>query len=68
MLKKLNTNIILAFCTSCAMIAFAFYQRYETSITVPVVAFYIAAAIISLLPVFYALLRRRICRKTPSVG
>lgn len=62
MLKRLNANIILALCTSCTIIAFAFYQRYEGSVTVPAVAFYGAAAVICLLPVLYALLRHKICR------
>jgi len=35
MFKKLNSNIIIALCTSGAMIAFAFYQRYVPSGTVP---------------------------------
>jgi len=62
MLKRLNVNIIIAFCTSCAMIAFAFYERYAASGTVPAVAFYGAAAVICLLPALYALLRHKICR------
>ena len=31
MLKKLNANIIVALCASCAIIAFAFYERYAAS-------------------------------------
>jgi hypothetical protein len=62
MIKRLNANIIIALCTSCALIAFAFYQRHEASGTVPAVAFYVAAAVICLLPVLYALLRRKSCR------
>jgi uncharacterized membrane protein YqjE len=66
-LKRLNGNIIIALCTTCAIIAFAFDQRYEAAITVPAVAFYVAAAIICLLPVFYALFRRKTCRnRTPQ--
>jgi hypothetical protein len=59
MLKRLNGNIITALCTACAMIAFAFYERYKTSVAVPTVAFYGAAAVICLLPVLYARLRRK---------
>ena len=59
MLKRLNSNIITALCTACAMIAFAFYQAY---ITVPAVALYVAAAIICLLPVVCAPLFRKACR------
>jgi hypothetical protein len=62
MLKKLNSTIIIALCTSAALIAFAFDQRYEASVTVPAVAFYVAATVICLLPVLYALLRRKTCR------
>ncbi|HTF66200.1 MAG TPA: hypothetical protein VK638_26300 [Edaphobacter sp.] len=62
MLKKLNSTLIIALCTSAALIAFAFYERYEASGTVPAVAFYCAAAVICLLPALYALLRHKICR------
>jgi hypothetical protein len=62
MLKRLNVNIVIAFSTSCAMIAFAFYERNEASGTVPEVAFYGAAAAICLLPVLYGLLRHKVCR------
>ena len=31
MFKRLNGNIIIALCTACAMIAFAFYERYEVA-------------------------------------
>jgi hypothetical protein len=62
MTKRHNADIIVALCTSCALIAFAFYQRSEASGTVPAVAFYVAAAAICLLPVLYAILRRKICR------
>ncbi|HEY6272050.1 MAG TPA: hypothetical protein VIX19_08660 [Terriglobales bacterium] len=56
MLKKLNANIILALCTSCALIAFAFYERYAASHIVPTVALYGAA------PAIYILLRHKVCR------
>ena len=62
MLKKLNANIIVALCASCAIIAFAFYERYTASRIAPAVAFYIAAAVICLLSVFNALLRHKVCR------
>jgi uncharacterized membrane protein YqjE len=63
MLKKFNSTIIIALCTSFAIVAFAFDQRYRASVTVPAVAFFVAAAIICLLPVFYALFRCKTCRK-----
>jgi hypothetical protein len=68
MLKRRNSTTIIAFCTSATLITFAFYQRYEGPVTVPTDAFYIAAAIICLLPVFHALIRHKSCRnKTPNV-
>jgi len=69
MLKRLNTRIIIALGASCALIAFAYYQRYEGPIAVPVGVFFIAAAIICLLPVFYALFRCKACEnKIPKAG
>jgi hypothetical protein len=69
MLKRLNANIIIALCTSCAIIAFAFYERYEASGTVPAVAFYGAAAVICLRPVLYALLCHKTCQnKMRNIG
>jgi len=54
MLKKLNSNLIIAAATSAALIAFAFDQRHEPTHTLPEIAFYLAAAVICLLPVIYA--------------
>jgi len=69
MLKRLNANIIIAFCTSCALIAFAFYERYEGPIQVRATTFYMAAAVICLLPVVYGLLRCKTCRaQIPKAG
>jgi hypothetical protein len=62
MTKRRNADVIVALCTGCALIAFAFYERYEASGTVPAVAFYVAAAAICLLPVLYAILPHKICR------
>lgn len=62
MFKKLNANIIVALCASCATIAFAFYERYAASRIVPAGAFYVAVAVICLPRVFYALLRHKRCR------
>lgn len=65
MLKKPNSTIIIALCTSAALIAFAFDQRVTLSAT----AFYIAAAVICLLPVLYAVLRCKTYRnKTSNVA
>jgi hypothetical protein len=62
--KKLNGNTFIAFVTGLAIVAFAFYQRQEGAVIVPTVAFYLAAAIICLLPVLYAVIRHKTCRKT----
>jgi len=63
MLKKLNANIIVGLCASCAIIAFRFYERYAASPIVPAGAlFYVVAAAICLPRVFYALLRHKVCR------
>jgi len=61
MLKRLNANIIVALCASCALIAFAFYERHAASPIMPADAFYVAA-VICLPRVFYALLRHKVCR------
>ena len=63
MLKRPNPNIIIALCTSGAMIAFACYQRYAPSGTVPEFALYVAAAVICLLPVIYAFVRCKLHTK-----
>jgi hypothetical protein len=63
------TIIAIALCTSAALIAFALNQRQEASVTVPAVAFYVAAAIICLGSEFYVRLRSKNCRnKTPKLG
>jgi hypothetical protein len=61
MFKTFNSNILVALCISAALVAFAFDQRYKASVNIPEVAFYLAAAAICLLPVFYALLKRKSC-------
>ena len=63
MLRRLNSSLITALCTGCAIIAFAFYQAY---VTVPAVALYVAAATICLLPVVYAPACRKACRNKAS--
>jgi hypothetical protein len=67
MTKRFNSTIIItALCTSCALIAFA---RYEAFAKVSAAVFYVAAAVICLLPVVYALLRHKSCTaKMPNVG
>lgn len=69
MLKRTNPTIVIALCTSCAIIAFAFYQRSAPSVIVPTVVFYLAAAVICLLPALYALVHCKTSRiKKPNMG
>jgi len=63
MLRRLNANIIIALWASCGIVAFAFYERYRASEKAPAAVFYVAAAVISLLPVLSALWRHRNCNK-----
>jgi hypothetical protein len=67
MFKKRNSTIVIALFTSAALIALAFYQRYEGPIPVPADAFYAAAAIICLLPVFFPRLRHKSCRNKRAI-
>lgn len=64
--RRFDSNIITALCTACAMIAYAYYHTY---IAVPATAFWVAAAVISLLPVGYRLVSRKACRnRTTTAG
>lgn len=62
--KKFNSTTFIALCTGGALMAFAFGQGYEPHFTLPAVAFYLAAAVICLLPVFAALVRRKVCARS----
>jgi hypothetical protein len=62
MKRILNVNFIIALFTGCALIAFAFCQRYGISGIPSETALFCAAAGICLLPVFYGLLRHKTCR------
>lgn len=67
MLKKINSNILIALCTSAALIAFAFDQRHKSPvITMSEVSLFVLAAIICVLPVLYALLRCKAWRNKTS--
>jgi hypothetical protein len=68
MIKKFSSNMFIALCTSSALIAFSFYERHDTSRTVSTSALFVAAAVICLLPVLYALVRREICRNKRANG
>lgn len=61
MLVKRRMHIVVALSTSCALIAFAVYQRHHP-VAIPPVVFFVAAAIISLLDVVYGILRHKSCR------
>lgn len=62
MLKKSTQTIVIALCTSAALIGFAFYQRYVGSVPVSEVTLFVAAAILCASPVVYARLRCKTCR------
>lgn len=64
LIKKFNSTTFIALCTGGALMAFAFGQGYESHFAVPAVAFYLAAAVICLLPVFTALVRRKVCARS----
>lgn len=66
MFDKLNPIVIVAFFTSVALIAFAFYQRHGASVPISAVRLYVAAAIICLSPVVYARVFRKTCRNKTS--
>lgn len=57
MIGKRNDNYLIAFCTACAMVGFALYEQYGGRVAVTSTGFFIAAAVICLLPVVYGLLR-----------
>jgi hypothetical protein len=63
MFKRLNSTLITALCTGCALIAFAFFQAH---ITVPAAALDVAAATICLLPVIFAPACRKAYRNKTS--
>jgi hypothetical protein len=66
MFKRLNSTIITALCTACALIAFAFFQAH---FAVRPTTFDLAAAAICLLPVIFAPILRSACRnKTSNAG
>ena len=67
MLHKRRSNVIIALCTSSALIAFAFYQRYQP-VTLPIDAFFVAAAMICLAPVLYRLLACKLRRSKLPVS
>ena len=53
-LNKVNSTIAIALCTSAALIAFAFDQRYQQHVSVSSAEFFVAAAAICLAPALYA--------------
>ena len=61
--KKSTRIIVIALCTSAALIGFSLYQSRAGSVPVPAVAFYTAAALICVLPAAYHLL---VCKRRRS--
>ncbi|MBV9182105.1 MAG: hypothetical protein JO356_12415 [Acidobacteria bacterium] len=58
---KRHTPLVVALCTSCALVAFTFYQHHHV-VTIPKVAFYAAAAMICVIGELVGWLRRESCR------
>jgi hypothetical protein len=67
MLHKRRSNVIVALCTSSALITFAAYQR-DRPVTLPIDAFFVAAAMICLAPVLYGLLSCKLRRSKSPVS
>jgi hypothetical protein len=64
MFEKPRTQLIVAVCTTCALIAFT--VRLHHSVPVPAMAFYLSAALICVLGEVYARSRHKACRtKSP---
>ena len=61
MLDKRRLQLIIAVCTSCALVAFAVYRRHH-SVPVPVIAFYVAAALICVVGQVYGRLQHKTCQ------
>ena len=61
MFNQRSTQLIIAVCTSCALIAFAVYQRGH-AISIPRFAFYGAAAILCLIEESYGWFCNKSCR------
>lgn len=64
MIKPFNSTTVIALCAGVTLIGFAFDQRGEHHVNLPAVAYYIAAAVICLLPVFAALVRHKTCARS----
>jgi hypothetical protein len=66
---KLNRNIVIALCTACAILAFAFYERHHPSGSVPDGVYFLGAAAIALIPALTGSRSCASCRnKTPDVS
>jgi len=66
--KKINSTIVVALCTAAALIAFAFDKRYGGYVTLSATQLDIAAALICLGPVFFALIRCKVIRKKTLIA
>ena len=63
MFKRPSPNMIIALCTAGGMIAFSLAERHRVLKIIPTGAFFLAAAIICLIPVLVALIRHKNCRQ-----
>ncbi len=66
--RKSTETIVIALCTSAALIGLAFYQRYWGPVQISVTALYIAAAILCLSPATYYRVRCRDNQKPPKMA
>ncbi len=67
MSDKRSRHIVVALCTSAALIAFAIYQSYR-AVAVSTSAFFVVAAIICLTPVLHGLFRHKTCQNKSPVS
>jgi len=66
--KRSIQTIVIALCTSTALVGLAFFQRYGSGVRVSQTTLYFAAAIICISPVIYRLLRCHSRLNRPSNG
>jgi hypothetical protein len=66
--RKSTQTIVIALCTSAALIGLAFYQRYWGPVNISDTALYVAAAILCLSPATYDRIRCRGNQKPPTMA
>jgi hypothetical protein len=66
--KKINSTIVIALCAAAALIALALDKQYGGYVTLSAAQLDIAAALICLGPVFFALIRCQVIRKKTLIA